>query len=616
MTLRALRSSLLAVLLSVGGLGLLVAGCDSSGGGGGPGTQNQAPTAAISLDNRSGLTAALSGAGSTDPDGSITSFEWRFGDDSTGTGETTVHEYDAGGTYPATLVVTDDDGASDSTQMDVMVSRTATTFDVTIENVGAVTPITKSGVFAPANEVNGDNAPPLTPGEAFEFSVVVGPSELPRTGMDLSFASMFIQSNDVYYAFGPGGLPLFEEGVDPDTDRDNTPIGLNSPVDVTDEVGLYDAGTEVDQEPGATSSDNQAPRQEAFDQGPDENGAVTLIEDIDGDNAFEDDANGNGQLDADNNEFEYPATGEVLNVTVRSQMNDETGSVRFTVRIENTGGPTTVNGAPFVISPGTFAAHFDQTPGGGEVAYPGHNAGQDTTAGPGIEAIAEDGRPTGKLDSDTKPGTPAGNHFATLDGLTGVTVPLSRGAFAAHSDEIEAFATGESASAGIEDVAEDGIPDTLGDELSASNSGIRDAGVFNVPDGASSPGPIPPGNSYSFEVEARPGDRLSLATMYIQSNDLFYAFSEESLPLFTNDAPINGDMTGQVILYDAGTEGDQQPGTGLDQAPRQSGTDTGPSGEGSVVRVGSADADRFLDDDGFDYEETPNILRVTITPRN
>ena len=617
MTLRALRSSLLAVLLSFGGVGLLVVGCDSNGGGGGgPGTQNQAPTAEISLDSRSGLAAAFSGAGSTDPDGSITSFEWRFGDDSTGTGETILHEYDGGGTYTATLVVTDDGGAADSSQMDVMVSRTSTTFDVTIENVGAVTPITKSGVFTPANEATGDNAPPLTPGEAFEFSFVVGPSELPRTGMDLSFASMFIQSNDVYYAFGPGGLPLFEEGDDPDTDRDNTPIGLNSPVDVTDEVGLYDAGTEVDQEPGAAGSDNQAPRQEAFDQGPDENGAVTLIEDIDGDNAFEDDANGNGQLDADNNEFEYPATGEVLNVTVSSQMDEETGSVRFTVRIENTGGPTTVNGAPFVISPGTFAAHFDQTPGGAEVTFPGHNAGRDTTAGPGIEAIAEDGRPTGKLDSDTKPGTPAGNHFATLDEITGVTVPLSPGAFAAHSDEVEAFATGESASAGIEGVAEDGTPGTLSNELGASNSGIRDAGIFNVPDGAGSGGPIAPGNSYSFAVEARPGDRLSLATMYIQSNDLFYAFSEEGLPLFTNDAPINGDMTGQVILYDAGTEGDQEPGTGLDQAPRQSDTDTGPSGEGSVVRVGSADNDRFLDDDGFDYEETPNILRVTITPRN
>ena len=615
MALRALRASLVAVLLSVGGLGVLVVGCDSAGDAG-SGPQNQAPSAEISLDTRSGLTAAFSGAGSTDPDGDITSFEWRFGDDSTGAGETIVHEYPDSGTYTATLVVTDDGGASDSTQMDVMVSRTPTTFDVTIENVGAVTPITKSGVFTPANEENGDNAPPLTPGEAFEFSFVVGPSELPNTGMALSFASMFIQSNDAYYAFGPGGLPLFDEGADPDTDRDNTPIGLDGPVDVTDQVGLYDAGTEVDQEPGATSSDNQAPRQDAFDQGPAENGPVTRIDDIDGDGALEDDANGNGQLDPDNNEFEYPATGDVLDVTVRSQRDDATGSIRFTVRIENTGGPTTVNGAPFVISPGTFAAHFDQTPGGDEVAYPGHNAGRDTTAGPGIEAIAEDGRPTGKLDSDTKPGTPAGNHLATLDELTGITVPLSPGAFAAHSDEVEALATGESASDGIEDVAEDGSPGTLGEEISASNSGIRDAGVFTVPDGASSPGPIAPGTRYAFAVEAQPGDRLSLATMYIQSNDLFYAFSPEGLPLFTNDAPINGDVTGQVRLYDAGTEGDQEPGTGLDQAPRQSGADTGPSGEGSVARVGNADDDRFLDDDGFDYQETPTVLRVTITPRN
>ena len=613
MTLHSSPARLVFALLLIAGVGGLLIGCDSNGGMSGP--ENQSPSAGISLDSRSGLTAALSGAGSVDEDGEITSYEWTFGDGSSGSGETVVHEYDSDGTYTAELIVSDGEGAADTTQMDVMVSRTPTTFDVTIENVGGVTPITKSGVFTPADEATGNNMPPLTPGEAFEFSFEVGQSELPQTGMALSFASMFIQSNDAYYAFGPGGLPLFKEGDDPNTDRDNTPIGLNSPDNVTDEVGLYDAGTEVDQQPGSGS--DQAPRQDAFDQGPNENGTVTLIEDINGDGDLEDDANGNGQLDTDNNEFKYPATDDVLDVTVSSQMDDETGSIQFTVRIENTGGPTTVNGAPFVISPGTFAAHFDQTPGGDEVAFPGHNAGQGAAAGPGIEAIAEDGRPTGKLDSDTKPGEPAGNHFATLSGLTGVTVPLSPGAYAAHTDAVQAFATGESASDGIEGVAEDGTPGTLGGELEASESDdIRDAGVFNTPDGAGEAGPLAPGNSYSFEVDAQPGERLSFATMYIQSNDLFYGVQPEGLPLFSSDAPLNGAVTEEVILYDAGTEGDEEPGTGLNQAPRQSGANTGPAGEGSIVKVTNTDSDRFLEDGGFAYEETENVVKVTITPQN
>ena len=103
--------------------------------------------------------------------------------------------------------------------------------------------------------------------------------------------------------------------------------------------------------------------------------------------------------------------------------------------------------------------------------------------------------------------------------------------------------------------------------------------------------------------------------MYVQSNDLFYGFQPEGLPLFGNDAPINGAMTETVVLYDAGSEGDEEPGTGLNQAPRQSGADTGPDGEGSIVEVTNQNDDRFLDNDGFKYEETANVLRVTITPQ-
>jgi len=66
-------------------------------------------------------------------------------------------------------------------------------------------------------------------------------------------------------------------------------------------------------------------------------------------------------------------------------------------------------------------------------------------------------------------------------------------------------------------------------------------------------------------------------------------------------------MTGQVMLYDAGTEGDQGPGVGLDQAPCPAKVDTGPSGEGSVARVDGKN-------DGFSYPAASDVLRVTITP--
>ena len=53
---------------------------------------------------------AFDGSGSDDPDGTITAYDWTFGDGNVGTGESPVHTYAAPGTYDVTLVVTDNDG--------------------------------------------------------------------------------------------------------------------------------------------------------------------------------------------------------------------------------------------------------------------------------------------------------------------------------------------------------------------------------------------------------------------------------------------------------------------------------------------------------------------------
>ncbi|HUW68419.1 MAG TPA: S8 family serine peptidase [Candidatus Nanoarchaeia archaeon] len=50
------------------------------------------------------------GSGSSDPDGTIVSYAWDFGDQYTGTGVTTSHSYTAAGTYTVNLTVTDNDG--------------------------------------------------------------------------------------------------------------------------------------------------------------------------------------------------------------------------------------------------------------------------------------------------------------------------------------------------------------------------------------------------------------------------------------------------------------------------------------------------------------------------
>jgi len=52
------------------------------------------------------------GSGSTYPNGTITAWDWTFGDGNTGTGENPVHAYVAADTYDVSLVVTGDDGAT------------------------------------------------------------------------------------------------------------------------------------------------------------------------------------------------------------------------------------------------------------------------------------------------------------------------------------------------------------------------------------------------------------------------------------------------------------------------------------------------------------------------
>ncbi len=48
------------------------------------------------------------------------------------------------------------------------------------------------------------------------------------------------------------------------------------------------------------------------------------------------------------------------------------------------------------------------------------------------------------------------------------------------------------------------------------------SGVYNTPDGATSPAPIFPGESFSFTVDAKAGEHLSFASMLGKSNDLFF----------------------------------------------------------------------------------------------
>ena len=184
-----------------------------------------------------------------------------------------------------------------------------------------------------------------------------------------------------------------------------------------------------------------------------------------------------------------------------------------------------------------------------------------------------------------------------------ITTPFAPGVWAVHTAADPLFSAGQAdCGSGLEALAEDGDPSALAAAL-ASQAGVSTSSAFNTPVGATEPGPLPPGGAYEFTVVAVPGDRLSFATMFVQSNDLFYAPDGAGIALFNSDGtPMSGDVTALVMLWDAGTEVNQEPGVGPDQAPRQAGPNTGPA-EGGAVQIVS---------DEFSYPDTSATIRVTI----
>lgn len=89
---------------------------------------NQVPVAAFSANPPQGpspLTVAFDASASQDPDGTIVLYSWNFGDGSTGSGKTVQHTYVNEASYTATLLVTDDKGATSKAATKTIVAEKA-----------------------------------------------------------------------------------------------------------------------------------------------------------------------------------------------------------------------------------------------------------------------------------------------------------------------------------------------------------------------------------------------------------------------------------------------------------------------------------------------------------
>lgn len=178
---------------------------------------------------------------------------------------------------------------------------------------------------------------------------------------------------------------------------------------------------------------------------------------------------------------------------------------------------------------------------------------------------------------------------------------VSPGLYVVTDDKTNFFKVGKKAGAGLEAQAEDGNPEVLSKSLLTA-IGSSNMGIFNMPSGADKAAPILPAGAYEFTFIAKEGQKLNFIAMYGQSNDLFYA-PEKAIDLFVKGEAISGDITGKLVLWDAGTEVNQAPGIGDAQAPRQKAANTG-ADENEVIRIVK---------DNFSYPNTKDVLRVTIT---
>jgi hypothetical protein len=140
-----------------------------------PGAANAPPVADTEPAVRSGpapLEVTFATTGSSDPDGSIASYAWDFGDGANGTGAEPTHTYAAGGRYFPRLTVTDDDGASSTLVEEILVDLPA----APVVHTGGASGSVVHGAVGPENQVTSWS---VEYGPTEEYGAVTGAQSLP-----------------------------------------------------------------------------------------------------------------------------------------------------------------------------------------------------------------------------------------------------------------------------------------------------------------------------------------------------------------------------------------------------------------------------------------------------
>ena len=134
---------------------------------------------------------------------------------------------------------------------------------------------------------------------------------------------------------------------------------------------------------------------------------------------------------------------------------------------------------------------------------------------------------------------PVQTYTVTVENLTPAgSQPFSPVGTVVHNRRVDVWSVGSPASAAVAAVAEDANLPIFAGTYS------KVAGVSSSTVGGA--GPFGPGETISFEVEARHGDRLSLVSMLVNTNDAFTGLDSIRLGRHSQEF--------EVGAYDAGTE--------------------------------------------------------------
>ena len=128
-------------------------------------------------------------------------------------------------------------------------------------------------------------------------------------------------------------------------------------------------------------------------------------------------------------------------------------------------------------------------------------------------------------------------YTVTIENLT-AGQPFTPPVVVTHSSDLDIFETGQSASAEIQAIAENGNNDPLV-ALIGGSSAVFDSTVGTAP--------VMPGETATLSVTALPGGLISTAMMLICTNDGFTGLDSLALPA-------SGSTTVETNAYDAGTE--------------------------------------------------------------